>query len=486
MIDNGLYSTCSTLGNNFKVVIHFIVNVDRNARDEYAKEYGNQYYIIETSQTYCNTNDNYGGQYSSKKIYRAFVQNAYTGKMKIHTWGDDQNLVAAILNKEINKIKGRYSEEEQKKIKESEEERKSEGQFVFNIGKTTQIEDFIMMNEDLGKLTFKEAQIAIKKLGDGWRLPSTLELKKINNLKVDSKTNGKKYYYMSSDNEYAKGDTIFYTTFEKTFGDVVKNNIKKSIQNIKGSKIINEDKSFVRAVKSVDNYETFGQTNFDSRSTISIANFEIMTVDLGRMKWEKAKKACENLGNGWHLPSLNEISNLNEFDKSSLFKLNFMPNTKYWTLNEDGNQFPYTFARFFEFGDGKFWYNNEFMKKSEFLNVRALRVRQVDISKTYLDRQIKLEIMKSDYIRGSDWIEMNKKIKDLGNGWRLPTADELKYIRNIMAVDELFGCYWVDDQDYKTSSYGQENENYHRVGNCNSKFLQSWQKINVRLVKDKF
>ena len=50
--------------------------------------------------------------------------------------------------------------------------------------------------------------------------------------------------------------------------------------------------------------------NVDGRevSTIKIGNLEVMTEDLGRMNWYEAKKACKNLGDGWRLPTKDELN----------------------------------------------------------------------------------------------------------------------------------------------------------------------------------
>ncbi len=52
--------------------------------------------------------------------------------------------------------------------------------------------------------------------------------------------------------------------------------------------------------------------NVFAQSTVKIGNLEVMTEDLGAQNWENAKKACKNLGDGWRLPSKNELNLLNE------------------------------------------------------------------------------------------------------------------------------------------------------------------------------
>tara|TARA_B110000879_G_scaffold100721_1_gene136498 strand:+ start:10 stop:423 length:414 start_codon:yes stop_codon:yes gene_type:complete len=48
--------------------------------------------------------------------------------------------------------------------------------------------------------------------------------------------------------------------------------------------------------------------NVFAQSTVKIDDLEVMTKDLGKMNWEEAKKACKNLGDGWRLPSLDELN----------------------------------------------------------------------------------------------------------------------------------------------------------------------------------
>jgi hypothetical protein len=44
-----------------------------------------------------------------------------------------------------------------------------------------------------------------------------------------------------------------------------------------------------------------------SQSTVKIGRLEVMTGDLGRMNWKLAKTACKDLGDGWRLPTIDEL-----------------------------------------------------------------------------------------------------------------------------------------------------------------------------------
>ena len=41
--------------------------------------------------------------------------------------------------------------------------------------------------------------------------------------------------------------------------------------------------------------------------TFKIGNLEVMKEDLGRMSWDDAKKTCAALGDGWRLPTKQEL-----------------------------------------------------------------------------------------------------------------------------------------------------------------------------------
>ena len=44
------------------------------------------------------------------------------------------------------------------------------------------------------------------------------------------------------------------------------------------------------------------------QSTVKIGNLEVMTKDLGYMNWGDAERACESLGDGWRLPTKDELN----------------------------------------------------------------------------------------------------------------------------------------------------------------------------------
>jgi len=68
-------------------------------------------------------------------------------------------------------------------------------------------------------------------------------------------------------------------------------------------------------------------------STIKIGNLEIMTEDLGRMDWMEATKACADLGDGWRLPTKDELNILYK----NKDKIGGFANFFYWSSTEGDN-----------------------------------------------------------------------------------------------------------------------------------------------------
>ena len=65
----------------------------------------------------------------------------------------------------------------------------------------------------------------------------------------------------------------------------------------------------------------------------SAMSFEVYPTDLGKMKWEDAKKACTDLGDGWRLPTRLELLLMyNNQDELGGFA-----NILYWSSTEFAN-----------------------------------------------------------------------------------------------------------------------------------------------------
>ena len=103
--------------------------------------------------------------------------------------------------------------------------------------------------------------------------------------------------------------------------------------------------------------------NLDERevSTIKIGNLEVMTEDLGDMNWDEAKKACKNLGDGWRLPTKDELNLLYENKE----KIGGFANVFYWSSTE--------YDDYGAWGQGFSFGNQYYGSKSATSFVRAVR-----------------------------------------------------------------------------------------------------------------
>ena len=65
----------------------------------------------------------------------------------------------------------------------------------------------------------------------------------------------------------------------------------------------------------------------------SAMSFEVYPTDLGKMKWNEAKKTCADLGDGWRLPTRLELLLMyNNQDELGGFAFN-----SYWSSTEHDN-----------------------------------------------------------------------------------------------------------------------------------------------------
>ncbi len=69
--------------------------------------------------------------------------------------------------------------------------------------------------------------------------------------------------------------------------------------------------------------------------TVKIDSLEVMTEDLGKITWKEAKAAVENLGDGWRLPTIQELQFMyDKRDEIGGFKFK-ASDIWYWSSKED-------------------------------------------------------------------------------------------------------------------------------------------------------
>ena len=86
-----------------------------------------------------------------------------------------------------------------------------------------------------------------------------------------------------------------------------------------------------KEIEELKSQET--QNSAEAAKTVKIGNLEVMTKDLGQMTWDQAMKACADLGDGWRLPTKDELNILYENkDKIGGFASNY-----WWSSTEGGD-----------------------------------------------------------------------------------------------------------------------------------------------------
>ena len=106
-------------------------------------------------------------------------------------------------------------------------------------------------------------------------------------------------------------------------------------------------------------------TMTDIENKIIIGSLEVMKEDLGLMEWEQAEQACENLGNGWRLPSLKEL----EIVYKNRIQIGGFEEDHYWSSSEPLDVSISNAMMIIRFGIGDQFYNG----KQTPNHVRAVR-----------------------------------------------------------------------------------------------------------------
>lgn len=241
---------------------------------------------------------------------------------------------------------------------------------------------------------------------------------------------------------------------------------------------------------------------------IIIEKFEVAQNDFPRLlKWDDAVKVCASLGDGWRLPTKDELQLIYKRNES----LSISNNNSYWssTIFEKG----YSWSQYF--GDS-FQYH---LRMDKYNSVRA--IRDIDSSKSQLikNKQSKY-LFNSSYSDGNDesfvyeinpkliigkpirignllvaqfdipdimnFYDANKACSLLGNGWRLPNKNELNLLfKN--SINNNFDTY-DGQRGYLSSSKPKEigYENYVMIQDFFNGYIRETQKdfeYKVRAVK---
>jgi hypothetical protein len=261
---------------------------------------------------------------------------------------------------------------------------------------------------------------------------------------------------------------------------------------------------WVRAVKSIDQEidNTVNDEELDFiTAPIELRGLKIASQDFPNpMSWDEAKKACEALGEGWRLPTKKELNFLCQNRNS----IGYYEVDIYWSSTEIEEV-------------NEAWYQNftnndmSISGKDAKLFVRAVMtddIKDDELDKEELDiigEPIKINdlmIAEYDFPEKMDWEDAMKVCKDLGEGWRLPTKQEILLIyQNREEIsyypDDYYWTATIHDIDTEMAWYQyfedetpdtipgtiRDRENYDEKGETNINYLHKTNWCYVRAVK---
>ena len=185
-------------------------------------------------------------------------------------------------------------------------------------------------------------------------------------------------------------------------------------------------------------------------STIQVAKEDFPS----RMNRDDAMSACQSLGNGWRLPSKEELEAMYE-QLHKQGKGNF---NDYWYWSSSQNNSGYAWYVFFGSGDVYSYdgYGNDFYSLNDeddsSFQVRAVRALSTDGGyETFTIDGKTIQVATEDFPSTMNWDDAMSACQNLGNGWRLPNKDELLAMYEQLHKQgkgnfkEVF--YWSSSQD---------------------------------------
>ena len=199
---------------------------------------------------------------------------------------------------------------------------------------------------------------------------------------------------------------------------------------------------------------------------ITIGNLMIASKDMPEpLNWWDAKEECLKLGDGWRLPSIEELEFMYE-NKSSI---GTFTRNGYWSKSQSSNQIDNSgelvLAWTKSFNTGK---KADYDKKYPGY-VRAVKtaaansqVREpikepakVPVKINIIGTPItigNLEVAQYSFPQKIDWVTANRVGSQLGNGWRLPTKDELNILfLNKAKIGGFADDYYWSSTEFSTS-----------------------------------
>ncbi len=249
-----------------------------------------------------------------------------------------------------------------------------------------------------------------------------------------------------------------------TYASMIDDVVTKIIVDCRKNVIIDE-KSYTTF--SPDSNNEGASTNSGIIGTpIKIGNLEVAQFDFpDEMNLSDAKAACAELGNGWRLPTKDELNTLYENqDQIGGFTHNCYARD-HWSSTEGGN-FGGAWHQYFRNGAQYTGFADNV------LHVRAVKTIEPvkepvkkNIVKTtpkpvVIGKPIKignLEVAQFDFPEEMNWDDANAACAKLGKGWHLPTKAELSILHRNKTKILRFkdGHYWSSTENENNRTWGQ-------------------------------
>ena len=332
-------------------------------------------------------------------------------------------------------------------LKTNLEENEEEDFGYLVIGEPYKLNGLLIAEHDFADLmNWDDAKKACEGLGEGWRLPTRKEL------------------YLIQEEEFdltLKQETLGFNQEDETSLYWSSSDIDESASCQKfefcGYEMLLIEKTatiWVRAVRSIveegddiNNKEELDYITY----THELRGLKIAFHDFpNAMCWDDAKEACEALGEGWRLPTKKELNYLYQNkDNIGYYEVDI-----YWSSTEIYNDVWYqNFA------------NNDMLicGKDSKLFVRAVMTVDIKDDESHeevldiIGEPIKINdlmIAEHEFPEKMDWDDAMKACKDLGEGWRLPTKQEILMI--YQNSNEI--SYYLDDYYWTATIHDIDTE----------------------------
>jgi hypothetical protein len=370
------------------------------------------------------------------------------------------------------------------------------------------------------QMTRNKASIACANLGYGWRLPTKEELLLLNK-KMDEINvfNESKYW---SCTEEISNENSYKTAYARAVRLLKEEDNSSSYVPEKKSKniiAISLNLFFIGGLICFCIW--FKSHNRVIGNTTKIGTLEIAQHDFESwMNWDDAKKACASLGEGWRLPTSDELLVLNK-NNSEIELEDF----SYWSSTEYDGYSAWSKYLMRDFGS-----QVNIADKENIKIVRAVRTLDIEaenpadeerknkekvdyfslIKKLNAERMpnkvdiyifnlyhvnniisIKfgnLEIAQHDFEKQLNWLDAFAACTTLGKGWRLPNRDELLVLyKNKDSIGGFTNSYyWSATEDFNgnlvsgVDNFGKQSI----VNKCQAAYVRAVRSLEIESASD--